>query len=99
MFRVVLTEIAERDISEIDDFVLAQSGSVELADRLVNTLEKTITSLADLPYRFPAVRSIKNPCIRYTFVGAFNIFFHVDEEKKEVAILRVMRCSQDNPFL
>lgn len=49
-FEVLLSEDAERDIEDIYRFIVVQDG-VANADRVLNSLESTCFSLAELPER------------------------------------------------
>jgi plasmid stabilization system protein ParE len=64
------------------------------ARRVLAYIKRTIGRLADFPYSarpsdVPDIREL--PIVRYPYI----VFYAVDEEKREVLILRVRHTSQD----
>jgi toxin ParE1/3/4 len=49
-FRVLLTEDAERDLREIDDYITS-TDSPEAADYVLDNIEKVFLGLAEMPTR------------------------------------------------
>jgi len=64
------------------------------ARRVIAYIKRSIARLADFPYsakpsEIPDIREL--PIVRYPYI----VFYAVDEDKREVLILRVRHTSQD----
>lgn len=82
---------AESDLDELWYYV-ASNGSVEIADRLVDSLTSTFVLLAKYP-RVGRRRDDLRPGIRSFPVGKYAVLYRLDGE--DVLIQRVVRGSRD----
>lgn len=82
---------AESDLDELWHYV-ASSGSVEIADRLVDSLTTRFFLLAKYP-RVGRRRDDLRPGIRSFPVGKYVVLYRLDSE--DVLIQRVVRGSRD----
>ena len=84
---------AESDLDEIWYYVAKTSGSVEIADRLVDAVAERFFLLA----RYPSIGRARDvdlrPGLRSFPMGEYVILYRIDGE--DVLILRVLRGSRD----
>ncbi|WP_446745246.1 type II toxin-antitoxin system RelE/ParE family toxin [Silvibacterium acidisoli] len=97
-FRVLRTEQADRDLEQITDWYLTQEVG-EAGLKWLDGLEKSITSLASLPFRCPLAREDKDfeAEIRQLLYGraphVYRILFTIPDNET-VVILRVRHGRQ-----
>lgn len=84
---------AETDLDDIWSFVAKESGSIEIANRLIDTLTDRFFMLAGFPYVGSARDDDFGPGCRGVAVGEYVIVYCV--ENVEVLILRVVRGGRD----
>ncbi len=82
---------AEADLDEIW-FYVATNASVDIADRLIDSITARFFLLAQHP-RVGRRRNDLRPGIRYFVVGQYVVFYRIDGE--DVLIQRVIRGSRD----
>ncbi len=83
---------AVRQLDEI--FIYIADRNPTAAGRVVGTIRRSIERLGDFPYssrlsEVPGVREL--PIVRYPYI----VFYAVDDEAREIHILRVRHTSQD----
>ena len=87
----VLTEIAERDVNEIWNYIA--SDNIEAADRVLNALESAMVKLA----RNPAVghwdEELADKSHRFWLVYSYLIVYR--HQTKPLQIVRVLHASRD----
>ena len=84
---------AETDLDEIWYYVAKESGSIEIANRLIDTLTNRFFMLAGFPYVGPARDEDFGPGCRSVAVGEYVIVYSVEDV--EVLILRIMHGRRD----
>ena len=84
---------AESDLDDIWYFIATESGSVDIADRFVDTITARFANLAKHPYIGRQRDHDLRPGVRTFPVGDYIIAYRVDGG--DVLILRVLRGSRD----
>lgn len=85
---------AEADLEDIAFYIFLESGSQDLAERLVDS----ITERLDLLDAYPSVgrrRDDLRPGLRAFPVGKYSVFYRVETNGQDVAIVRIVRGSRD----
>jgi toxin ParE1/3/4 len=83
---------AEDDISDIWHYVAKESGNVDIADRLIDSITQRFHFLSNQPYSGRTRDELK-PGLRSFPVGQYVIFYRV--LLADVLILRVMHGRRD----
>jgi toxin ParE1/3/4 len=84
---------ARTDLQEIWRYVATESGSFEVADRLIDSIVDRFVLLASFP-NIGRVRDLDLPSGLRSFpVGEYVILYRI--QKEDVLILRVLRGSRD----
>ena len=84
---------AESDLDEIWFFLATQSSSIDVADRVVESITARFVLLARQPYIGRRRDEDLRPGVRSFVVGDYVIAYRVDGDN--VLILRVLRGSRD----
>ena len=84
---------AESDLDEIWYFLATQSSSIDVADRVVDSITARFALLATHPYVGRRRDEDLRPGVRTFTVGDYLIAYRVDGDN--VLILRVLRGSRD----
>jgi plasmid stabilization system protein ParE len=84
---------AEHELDEIWYFVAVQSGNLEIADRLIDSITDRFLLLSHYPHIGRGRDHDLRPGLRSFAIGEFVIFYRV--EGTDVLILHVMRGSRD----
>ncbi len=93
-YKILRTEKSEHDLIDIALYI-AQQNSVDVANKIVDEIEKAITQLYEMPYsgsphRFTYTRKRG---YRFLVVESFLIHYHVDEAQRTVYIDRIRHGS------
>jgi len=88
-----LSPQAEVDLDDIWIYIASESGNVETADRLVDTLTERFYLLSRYPYVGRRRDADLRPGLRSFPVGEYVVLYRIDGE--EVLILRLVRGSRD----
>jgi len=83
---------AEADLDEIWLYTARQSGSLETADRLIDSITQRFWILAQFPFSGRRRDNLRAD-LRSFPIGQFVIFYRLDDG--DVLILRVLRGSRD----
>jgi toxin ParE1/3/4 len=83
---------AETDLDDIWIYVACESGSMAVADRIVDVITDRFLMLADHPHLGRARNDLR-PGLRSFLTGNYAIFYRVDGT--DVLILRVLHGSRD----
>ena len=96
-YKILFSADSIEDITEITKYLKEMYVSPKLSKRYHNELFETIRSLEIMPNRFETVRMkyIKRNDIRKIAYKQYLIFYVVNDEKKEVYILRVRHGKTD----
>ena len=84
---------ADADLDSIWDYVASKSSSLDIADRLIDSITNRFVLLANHPYIGRARDDDLRLHLRSFAVGEFVIIYRIEDD--EVAILRVVRDSRD----
>jgi toxin ParE1/3/4 len=84
---------AESDLDEIWYFLATQSSSIDVADRVIDSITARFAQLALQPYIGRRRDEDLRPGVRSFVVGDYVIAYRVDGDN--VLILRVLRGSRD----
>jgi toxin ParE1/3/4 len=84
---------AERDLDDIWDYVAKESGSIDIANRLIDALTDRFFLLAGFPYLGRSRNEELGICCRSFAVGEYVIVYAVEIE--DVLILRVVHGRRD----
>ena len=84
---------AESDIDDIWLYVARESGSAEVADRLIDSITDRLLLLGDNPYLGRA-RDDLRPGLRSFPVGQYVVIYRVDGGG-DVLVLHILRGSRD----
>lgn len=87
------TPQADSDLDDIWYYVATESGSVDIADRLIDAITNRFYLLATHPNIGRARDEDLRPGIRSFAVGNYLIIYRIEEA--DVLILRVVRGSRD----
>ncbi|WP_034992910.1 type II toxin-antitoxin system RelE/ParE family toxin [Liquorilactobacillus vini] len=97
LWKVVYTRSARRDLFNINDYIRYNLQSPQSANNITNKLSRTIESLNYMPLKY--ARYPKEPWhslgLRFVPVAHYIIFYHPEEEKEEVQIIRIMYSGED----
>ena len=88
-----VTPQAQSDIDEIAYYVFVESGNVETAERLIDSLTSRFLLLAEYPYAGRRRDHDLRPGVRTFPVGEYVIAYRLDGDN--VLVLRVLRGSLD----
>lgn len=84
---------AESDLDDIWYFLATQSSSIDVADRVIDSITPRFALLARQPYIGRRRDGDLRPGVRSFVVGDYVIAYRVDGD--DVLILRVLRGSRD----
>jgi toxin ParE1/3/4 len=84
---------AEADLDDIWSYVAKESGSIETANRLIDTITDRFSMVASFPYIGRAREEDFGPGCRIVTVGEYVIIYCVDNE--DAVILRVVHGRRD----
>lgn len=89
----LLSPQADSDLNEIWYFIAIESGSVEIADRLIDSITDRFLLLAGHPNVGRARDEDLRPGLRTFPVGKYVIIYRIQDE--DVLILRVLHASRN----
>jgi toxin ParE1/3/4 len=85
--------LSDSDLDDIWYYVACQSGSMDIADRLIGSISDRFFRLASHPHLGRARDEDLRPGLRTFPVGEYVIFYRIEDE--DVVILRVLRGSRN----
>lgn len=98
-YSFILTETAEADVDEAFDYIANELVNPEAASAFADELENKLEEICKVP---KAGRHVHNPYlkrddVRRTLVKNYIAYYLVDEEEKNIVVLRVVykRRNQD----
>jgi toxin ParE1/3/4 len=91
-YRVKFTPIAEDDLEQIFEYISGELSAPQAAQNLMGDLERGIMGLRDFPYRGSLVLDglLKSKGYRKLVIHRYLVFYLIDEDEKQVAIMRVL---------
>lgn len=93
-FKVQIVAAAQRDISEVVDFI--HQDSPASAKKWLQGLSAAIQSLAEMPLRFtliPEAHELKRPLRSFPYYS-HRVVYEVEEASKTVSIIRVYHSAR-----
>lgn len=96
-YTILRTETANDQLFSIIQYIAEDSGSVDVALKYLDTLEKVVKQLAEAPHMgsYPRYSILRKQGYRVLIVQRHLIFYKVDEEKKQVIIYAVFDARQN----
>lgn len=96
-YTILRTETANDQLFSIIQYIAEDSGSVNVALKYLDTLEKAVNQLAESPHMgsYPRYGILRKQGYRVLIVQRHLIFYKVDEEKKQVIIYAVFDARQN----
>lgn len=98
-YSIEITEPAEADLHQIANYIAKELLEPELAMKVLNTIEKAVLSLEEMPFRHPYVlvndHRLCQLGIRQVIVDNDIIFYVISEKKKLVTVIRILYRRRD----
>lgn len=100
-YSIQITGPAEKDLKEIVNYIAKELLEPKAARNILNIIANKIISLEDMPYRNGLVSDLRlaNKGIRKIIVKNNIIFYIVEEERKTVAIIRILYNKRNWKYL
>ena len=100
-YKIHITAAAERDLLKAADYIEFFIKNPDAADHLLDTADKQISSLAEMPQRY---RIVDDPVlstweIRFIKVNNYLAFYTIDENKQLVIIVRFLYQKSNWAFI
>lgn len=95
-YRLKITPIASQDLDEIYSYIATELFNGNAAENLMGKIEKSIMGLKDFPlsYNFVADEILRQKGYRKLVIDNYIAFYIVNEEEKQVVIMRVLNGRQ-----
>jgi toxin ParE1/3/4 len=96
-YSVIITLQAQNDLRELASYILKESGSADIALKLIDEIENCIDNLKDFPQSgaYPKDRVLLSLNYRYLIHDNYLIFYRIIEENKTVCIDAIFNAKQD----
>lgn len=96
-YEIFRTDKANDQLHAIIRYIAEDSGSVDVALRQLDELEKAIRNLETTPYlgSTPRYAILKRQGYRVLIVGRYLVFYKVDEEAKRVVTYAVVDARRE----
>lgn len=94
-YQIDIPNIVHNDISEFWEYIYRVSFSKEASKKVINDLYKAIFSLEFLPNRFQKYFWDYRRLIVW---NSYKIIYRIDEENKNVVIIRIFRSEKRELF-
>ena len=93
----VLTEVAEADIDNIFEYIAVDLANPDAASDFADELEEKLDELCKTPKSGRLVENdfLKRDDIRRILVGNYIAYYVIDDEKKQIVVLRVVYSKRD----
>ena len=90
-YQIVITPKARNDLIDIGDYISFILLEPETSEKFIKGLRRSISQLQYFPQKFPTIQDyiLKNHNIHYMPYKNYFVFYLVENEKKQVIILRV----------
>lgn len=91
-WKVVVTAVAERDLTDAMAYIRDRLGSLAAALRLLDEFEARVQDLSNHPEAYPRVREARLSSLGYRWasVGGYMAFFTTDRRSGTVTIERLL---------
>ena len=96
-FRYFLTPLALQDIDETLAYISDELCNPQAAATLLDSLERTMKEVCAYPYAFPdcSLFFIQDARIRHVPVGNHLAVYEIDEERRQIDLLRFRYAKTD----
>ena len=96
-YSYVLTEIAEADIDEAFEYIAIDLSNQDAAANFADELENKLEELCKAPKTGRLIKNeyLKRDDVRRILVGNFIAYYFIDDEKKNIVVLRVVYGKRD----
>jgi plasmid stabilization system protein ParE len=96
-YSIKITSQAEADLDGIYGYIVSVFFAVDTAGKAMDKIEHGIRRLCDMPYSAPLMDEFEYSVlgIHKLVAEQYNIFYLVNEEKKQVEIIHVLHGKQD----
>lgn len=96
-YRVVVSELAEKDFRDIVRYISAQLFAPISAMKMMGLLEEALQGLSDMPQKYPTVTDERLASMGYRklLVKNYIAFFSIDESEKVVNVERILYARRD----
>ena len=97
MYKIIITELAERDVEQTARYIAKELQNPIAANRLLDDIESAVASLETMPKRYALVKNedLANLGFRLLVIHNYLIFYIVREDKKTVTIERFLHSRRD----
>jgi plasmid stabilization system protein ParE len=96
-YSVITSASAQKDFVQNALYIVYELHNPTAADNLLTITEETVASLGTLPHRQPLVKDdyLASKGIRMIPVKRYYLFYRIDDDKKEVQIIRQLHERQN----
>lgn len=96
-YSIFRTDRANEQLFSAIQYIMEDSGSVDIALRYLDGVEKAIKALEDAPYMgaYPRYRTLKRQGFRVLVYSRHLIFYKVNEEQQRVMIYAIFDAKQN----
>ncbi len=96
-YQILLLPRAVRDLDDIYEYIVNSFEAMATANKLLDSLEEAIMSLADFPERCPErkVGRFAYQGYRQLFVNNYTIIYRIEEREKRVLVYTVRYIRSD----
>ena len=95
-YKLKFTQAASGDLEQIYMYISGNLLAMQAANDLMDKIQDSVMRLKEFPYlgNFVADEMLKNKGYRKLIVDHFIAFYLVDEEEKQVVIMRILYGAQ-----
>lgn len=92
MTKVVITQPAEYDLTDIEYYIFYELENPQASDRIVDGIVEKIKELTTFPTGYPLVRDtlLKNIGVRMAYFDNYNIFYNYNETEDVIYVIRIL---------
>jgi len=96
-YRVDVSDVAENDLLDIIRYIASQFSAPITALQMMELLEDAMTSLSEMPQRFPFLTDDRLSQMGYRKLAVKNyiVFFSINEKSKVVDVERILYARRD----
>jgi len=97
MYTIKITKIAEEDLLEVIQYISEKLKSPIAASKLLDLIEQKMIILEDSPFSCKLIDDeyFQKREIRFLQVKNYLIFFRINNDMKEVSIIRILYARRD----
>lgn len=97
MYKINITKAAEIDLQNAVFYIANNLKNKTAANRLLDAVEKELSSLCDMPERNPLVRDsfLASNGVRMQMIKNYLAFYVIRKENSSVTVLRIVHSRRD----